>query len=85
MMPAPIAPPLPQRPYLPPEPPPGSVICWQQQFTAGGAIYTYAAVHVAWRGWFVTNDNEMPYSWPALFYWLIGLAAVFVAVAWGQL
>lgn len=76
---------LPQRQVLPPEPPPGSVITWQQQFAHGGPVYTYAAVHIAWRGWYVTNESETPYTWPDLFFWLIGVAAVFVAVAWSQL
>lgn len=76
---------LAQRPYLPPEPPPGTVISWQQQFAPGGPVYTYVAVHVAGRGWFVSNDSEAPYSWPELFFWLIGQAPVFAATGWAAL
>lgn len=75
--------PIPQPPM--PEPPPGTIISWAQQFTVDGAPYTYVAVHIAYRGWFVSNDSETPYSWAELFFWLIGPAQVFVATGWRPL
>jgi hypothetical protein len=74
-----------QRASLPPEPAPGSVITWQQQFTPQGLVYTFAAVHAAPRRWYVSNDSETPYAWPELFYWLIGTAPVFAAASWTEL
>jgi hypothetical protein len=73
-----------QPPFLPPEPPPGSVISWQQQFAIGGPVFTYVAVHIAGRGWYVTDESETAYSWPLLIQWLIGTATVFVVTSWGQ-
>ena len=76
---------LPQRPVLPYEPPPGTVIAWQQRFAPDGPVYSYVAVSVAGRGWYVSDDSETPYTWPELFYWLIGTAPVFCAVGWWPL
>jgi len=76
---------LPQRAYLPPEPPPGTVIGWQQQYAPGGPVYTYAAVSIAGRGWYVSDASETPYSWAELFYWLIGTAPVCAATGWAVL
>lgn len=76
MQPAPIA--------LPPEPPLGTVICWQQQFTPDGPVYSYVAIHVA-AGWFVSDSSEAPYSWLALFVWLIKTAPVSVVTGWAPL
>ena len=73
---------LPQRPVLPPEPPPGTVISWQQQFAPDGPVYSYVAVSVAFRGWYVSDASETPYTWAELFYWLIGTAPVFAATSW---
>ena len=73
---------LPQRPVLPPEPPPGTVIAGQQQFAPDGPVYSYVAVSVPFRGWYVTGDTEGAVSWAELFYWLIGTAPVFCAAAW---
>ena len=75
---------LPQRPVLPPEPPPGTVISWQQQYTPDGPVYTYAAVSVA-SCWYVSDASETPYTWAELFYWLIGTAPVFAAASWWPL
>lgn len=76
---------LPQRAYLPPEPPPGTVISWQQQYAQDGPTYTYVAVHIAWRGWYVSDQSETPYSWGELFYWLIGQAQVWTVTSWRPL
>ena len=79
---------LPQRPVLPPEPPPGTVITWQQQFAPDGPVYTYAAVSVPFRGWYASDASdasETPYTWAELFYWLIGDAPVYAAASWWPL
>jgi len=75
------------RPFfaMPPEPPPGAVITWSQQFDLGGTIYTFVAIHIAGHGWYVSDSSEMAYSWDQLHTYLVRGASVFAVTGWGQL
>lgn len=77
MMPAQIA--------IPAEPAPGTVIGWQQQFAPDGPVYTYVAIHIAGRGWFVSDDSEAPYTWAQLCVYLIRQSPVSAVTGWGPL
>ena len=66
-------------PYL--EPPPGSVISWRRQFSPGGPGYQYAAVHIANKGWYVTDRFDRNYTWPEILR-LIGNSPCWVATQW---
>lgn len=70
---------------MPPEPPPGAVIAWSQQFTAGGTVYTFVAIHIAGHGWYVSDASEMAYNWGQLHTYLVRGAAISIVTGWGNL
>lgn len=60
----------------PEEPPVGSVIRFEMQFSPGGIRYTYAAIN-AGGGWYTTGKGPQRVTWDALLDWMNGAAESF--------
>ncbi len=68
-----------------PEPPAGTVVTWQQRFNSYGPTYTYAAINVPGRGWYVTDRFDKVYTWAELCRRYIRNSPVLVATNWAAL
>lgn len=60
----------------PAEPPPGTVIRFEMQFSDSGVRYTYAAIH-AGGGWYTTGKGPQRATWDALMDWMQGCTTNF--------
>lgn len=67
-----------------PEPPPWTVVWWSGPLGPGGKPYSFAAIHVAGQGWYLTGQWTAPATWPEVLQLVAG-APMYAAVTWAPL
>lgn len=82
--------PFEQTPDLPAEPEPGTVIGFTKRYAEDGPGYSFAGIHVARLGWYLTGPNYAghPVTWETLLDFIGGpaeWAAVGVVTGWTPL